>query len=200
MVTSRQSAFDEALAQSVPRLLSLLLRALMMAACLHSAGASAKDAIDPFVGRYAGQAEFTDDGGAVVKRDLGVTIAKTKNGFSVTWKASTSKSSGKVKIAEHTIDFLPTQRKNVFMSAMKTNVFGGQVPLDPMQGHPYVWARIVGDTLTVYALYINDDGGYEFQIFDRTLNPKGLQLKFERIRDGEQLRAIDALLVRTGKG
>lgn len=179
--------------------LRLFVRALIVGVCLHAASAPAKDLIDPFVGRYTGQAEFTDEG-AVIKRDLGVTISKQKNGFAVNWKASTSRPSGKVKIAEHTVDFVPTQRKNVFMSAMKTNVFGGQVPLDPMKGHPYVWARIVGDTLTVYALYINDDGGYEFQIFDRTLDTKGLRLKFERIRDGEQLRAIDTLLVRVGKG
>ena len=199
MVTARQAGFGTMHQQGSSVVLKLLLRVLVFGICLHWSGASAKDLIDPFVGRYVGQAEFTE-AAAQIKRDLGVTISKVKNGFSVNWKASTSRPSGKVKIAEHTIDFVPTQRKNVFISAMKTNVFGGQVPLDPMQGHPYVWARIVGDTLTVYALYVNDDGGYEFQIFDRTLDPKGLRLKFERVRDGEQLRAIDALLVRAGKG
>ncbi|UCH17389.1 MAG: hypothetical protein JSW36_17205 [Burkholderiales bacterium] len=199
MVTARQTGFGAMQGRRPAVILGLFLRILIFGACLQSSGAWAKDAIDPFVGRYAGQAEFTE-AGAQIKRDLGVTISKRKDGFTVNWKASTSRPSGKVKIAEHSVDFVPTKRPNVFMSAMKTNVFGGQVPLDPMQGHPYVWARIDGDTLTVYALYINDDGGYEFQIFDRTLDPKGLKLKFERIRDGERLRAIDTLLVRAGKG
>jgi hypothetical protein len=199
MATARQTGSGAFPGSGPSFVLGLVFRVLILGACLQWSGAWAKDAIDPFVGRYVGQAEFAE-GGAQIKRDLGVTIAKRKEGFTVNWKASTSRPSGKVKIAEHTIDFVPTKRPNVFMSAMKTNVFGGQVPLDPMQGHPYVWARIDGDTLTVYALYINDDGGYEFQIFDRTLDPKGLRLKFERIRDGEQLRAIDTLLVRAGKG
>jgi hypothetical protein len=199
MVTARQTGSGTMHEQRASVFLGLLFRVLILGICLQWSGAWAKDAIDPFVGRYVGQAEFTE-GGAQIKRDLGVTISKRKDGFTVNWKASTSRPSGKVKIAEHSVDFVPTKRQNVFMSAMKTNVFGGQVPLDPMQGHPYVWARIDGNTLTVYALYINDDGGYEFQIFDRTLDPKGLQLKFERIRDGERLRAIDTLLVRSGKG
>jgi hypothetical protein len=83
---------------------------------------------------------------------------------------------------------------------MKVNVFGGNVALDPMQGDPYVWARIEGPTLTVYALHILDDGGYEMQVYDRTIAEGGLELRFSRIRNGTSLRDIRASLGRIGSG
>ncbi len=168
---------------------------LLWGAMLQSSGALADDLIGPFTGRYAGRAEFTERN-VEVKRDLGVNISRNKKGFNVSWKVSTVKPSGKVKVKEYSIDFVPTRREHVFMSAMKKNVFGREIPLDPMQGEPYVWARILGDTLTVFALHIIDDGGYELQIYNRTLVPNGLDLEYARIRDGRQLRTIKTVLTR----
>ena len=48
-------------------------------------------------------------------------------------------------------------------------MFGHQVPLDPLKGDPYVWCRIVGRVLTLYSLQITDDGGYDLQIYERTV-------------------------------
>ena len=82
---------------------------------------------------------------------------------------------------------------------MKTNVFGGRVALDPLKGDPYVWARITGDTLTVFALLITEDGDYEMQVYDRTLTPKGLDLVFLRTRHGKEPALIKAILTRINK-
>lgn len=157
--------------------------------------AVAGDIIDPFVGEYVGHVTFLDDD-EQVERDLGVVISKKKEGFNIKWTAVTRKANGKLKTKKYVIDFLPTRRSNVFAAAMKTNVFGGKVPLDPMKGDPYVWSRIVGDTLTLFALLVRDDGGYELQVYDRKLSSEGLQLKYSRIRDGQPLRTIETLLRR----
>ncbi len=169
--------------------------AVLWGVLLQAANVWAESLIDPFVGRYLGHAEYME-GTSQIERDLGVTISKHKKGFNVSWKVSTLKPSGKVKVKEYSIDFVPTHRENVFMSAMKTNVFGRDIPLDPIKGEPYVWARIIGDTLTLFALHINDDGGYELQVYNRTLAPNGLDLEYLRIRDGEPLRTIKTVLTR----
>ncbi|MDH3282499.1 MAG: hypothetical protein OEQ18_15410 [Gammaproteobacteria bacterium] len=170
--------------------LIFLSNALMLASVARADGL-----IDPFIGRYEGQAKFLD-AGAEVERDLSVDISKTKEGFNLTWKAVTLKANGELKTKEYSIDFVVTRRPNVFTSAMKKNVFGGREPLDPMQGEPYVWGRITGDTLTIFALLINDDGGYELQVYDRTLVAEGLDLEYSRIRDGQHLKTIHTQLSR----
>lgn len=168
---------------------------IVLVMLFHSPFTAAADAIDRFIGRYQGHATF-DDAGDEVKRDLDVVISKTKRGFNVNWKAVTLKPGGRLKTKEYAIDFVPTARDGVFESAMKTNMFGKREPLNPMKGEPYVWGRITGDTLTVFALLINDDGGYELQVYDRTLTVEGLQLEYARIRDGKQLKTINTLLRR----
>jgi len=151
--------------------------------------------IEPFFGDYIGEATFTDEG-IEYKRDLGVSISKTKKGFRVVWKTTTHKPNGGGKTKTYDIDFIPTKRDNVYSSAMKTNVFGGRTALDPLEGDPYVWARITDDTLTVFALIVTEEGGYEMQVYDRTLAPDGLDLKFSRNRNGKNLRLIEARLKR----
>jgi len=44
---------------------------------------------------------------------------------------------------------------------MRKDVFGNRALNDPLKGEPYVWARMRGDTLTVYALIVTPDGSYD---------------------------------------
>ena len=100
------------------------------------------------------------------------------------------------KQKSYSVKFQPTGRDGVFGAAMRKNVFGKEVPLDPMKGEPYVWSRIVGDTLTVFSIYVYDDGSYEIQQFDRTLVDGGLELEFSTAKNGEVHRRISAFLQR----
>ena len=154
--------------------------------------------IETFFGHYAGQT-ISIVGGEVKERDLSVSIKGNDTAFTVDWTAIIRKSSGKIKRTQYSIEFHPTKRKNIFSSAMKTNMFGHRQALDPLKGDPYVWARITGATLTVYALLITDDGGYEMQVYDRTLTDDGLHLRFSRVRNGETLRLIEGTLIKSSK-
>ena len=151
--------------------------------------------IERFVGDYSGSAEVDLYDGTRAKRDMSVSISKTKAGFSVKWSSTTYRD-GKSKEKSYQIGFVPTERGDVFAAAMKQNVFGHEVPLDPMKGEPYVWARIKGDTLSVYSLFVNADGSYEMQQFDRTLADGGLQLEFQRVSNGLPQRSISTFLKR----
>lgn len=148
-----------------------------------------------FEGTYKGEAEFTFEG-QVEKRDMSTTIEATETGFELSWTSVSYKSDGRITQKTYTILFEPTDRESIYTSAMKKNVFGKEVPLDPLKGEPYVWARLEGDTLSVFSLFISEVGDYEIQEFHRTLVDGGLDLMFRRVHDGGASKEIRTLLKR----
>ncbi|MCH7487930.1 MAG: hypothetical protein IIC04_13190 [Proteobacteria bacterium] len=178
---------------ATPRIMRALLL-FLAAAALAGPASSAETSIEAFYGKYMGQG-VTSGEDEFSKRDLSVHIKPAgKDKFTIHWITFTRSASGKRK--EYSISFKPSDRKNVFGSAMKKNLFGKSVPLDPLKGEPYVWARIHGKTLTVHAMLITDDGGYEMQVYDRTLTEGGMDLKFSRVRDGKTLKQITSSLLK----
>ena len=167
----------------------VLFATMMSVAVGHAAGSDVK----AFFGDYEGEA-VTDYEGELTKRDLRVKISPTENGFTVNWISVTKRPNGKLKRKEYSIDFHPTRRDKIYRSGEREDMFGNAVPLDPLKGDPYVWARVHEDTLTVYALHVLEDGGYEMQTYARTRIPEGLDLKYLRVRDGEVLRAVKGTL------
>ena len=157
--------------------------------------AFAQSGLERFVGDYSGRAEVETYDGTLAQRDMSVSIKKTREGFSVRWSSTTYRD-GKGKEKSYEIGFVPSDRDDVYAAAMTKNVFGHAVPLDPMKGEPYVWARIKNDTLTVFSLFVNSDGSYEMQQFDRTLVEDGLQLEFQRLSNGVPQRSISTFLKR----
>ena len=129
------------------------------------AGAAAAQ-VARFVGDYAGSAEVEIWDGSTARRDMSVSITETRDGFNVKWSSTTYRGD-KGKEKAYSVNFVPTDRDSVFAAAMARDVFGHEKPLDPMKGEPYVWARIKGDTLSVYSLFVADDGSFELQQFDR---------------------------------
>lgn len=153
--------------------------------------------IEAFFGSYEGRGSGSAENHATL-RDLSVSIGPAADrGFVVSWSTAVRGQGGEAeKRKAYTITFQPTQRPGVYSSAMRPNVFGEKVPMDPFKGDPFVWARLSGKTLSVYALIILDDGGYDLQIYDRTLTPSGLDLVFSRWVDRQQVGGLSAKLVR----
>ena len=130
------------------------------------------------------------------RRDVSTTIAPTKDGFSVSWTSISYKDDGRSKSKSYTIEFTPTQRDHIYGSAMKTNVFGKPVPLDPLKGEPFVWARFEGDTFSLFSLLINEQGEYDMQEYHRTLVEGGLDLVFRSVSDAATSKEIKTFLAR----
>lgn len=172
-------------------------RVLATAALLWSS-ATLASGIEAFYGAYAGRGVASSSNGGQTNRDLSVEIQPDKQGkgFIVRWSTVTHRKDGKQKRKAYRIRFVPSGSENVYSSAMRINLFGRAVPLDPLKGDPYVWAVISGKTLKVYALIVTDEFGYEMQTYERTLTQEGLDLKFSGVRDGERLRDVRAQLVR----
>lgn len=185
------------------RLRALLASSALLAAALVLAprpaaaqGQAAQRALPDFFGEYVGEA-LSSDATDLSRRDIAVRIdAHGAQGFTLTWTTVIRQPQGDARRKTHTVDFVPTGDAQVYASAMRTNLFGKAVPLDPLQGDPYVWATLQGATLTVHALVITQDHGYEMQTYKRTLTPAGLDLVFHRVRDGQRLRDITGSLVR----
>ncbi len=169
------------------------------------AGATAVAAKDPaqskiseFFGTYVGQSDHTIVKG-VAARDASVTITENGTaGFRISWKTVIRRTARKPKVRSYEIAFVPnSKRVFLYASATKKNIVGHMGPHDPLFGDAYFWASLRGKTLTVRALFIIDDGGYEIQIFKRSLIPVGLQLLFERVRNGKTMKLITATLKKT---
>ena len=168
----------------------------LIATILVALAGSAKAQIGPFVGSYSGSAQLVLADGSTQDRELSVEISQNRNGFTVQWTAITIKPDGRVDEKSYEIDFVPNAREGLFSAAMKKDLFGNDVQLDPMQGEPYVWSELQGETLTVYALFVEPRGGYVIQQYDRTLAEGGLLLEFNSVRNGEIQRTVSSFLMR----
>jgi len=157
---------------------------------------AAKDLqLEDFFGSYEGQA-VSESGGEVSTRDIAVDLFEYKDGFRLKWATTTKRKDGRMKRKTYEVHFVPSSRDGVFASAMRRNLFGKAVPMDPLKGDPYVWATLDGATLTVYALLITEDHGYEMQTYKRTRTADGMRLVFHRVRDGERLRDVTGSLLK----
>jgi hypothetical protein len=184
--------------EHLPRVRAVYTLLMFLAlACLFGARpVTARDqSIDAFFGAYEGTS-ISGAAEGISVRDIKVSIAPTKRGFNVTWNTTTRKADGKLKVKTYSIDFEPTKREGIFGSEMRRNKFGDRVPLDPLGGEPYVWARITGNVLTVYSLHITTEGSYEMQVYHRTRTEEGLSTEFTRFREGEPMRAVTATLAK----
>lgn len=147
-------------------------------------GAAPNPQIARFEGIYAGSAEVTRPDGYVENRNMHVEIRVAGQGFWVKWTTQRLKPAGKVSDKSYDILFEPGGRGDIYSAAMRQNVFGHAVPLDPLKGEPYVWARLSDKTLTIFSLFIDANGDYEIQQYDRTLVEGGMDLRFSAHRNG----------------
>ena len=151
---------------------------------------------EKFYGEWVGTA-VSDTTGEIAPRDIRAKIGANGGGFFINWVLVIHKAPGKDKRSEFSVSFQPTKRPNIFSSAMRVDMFGNASPLDPLRGDPYMWARIEGPILTIYALVITDAGGYEMHVYERTLTPAGvMKLNYLRVINGEVLRAVTGTLKR----
>ncbi|MDH3315386.1 MAG: hypothetical protein OER43_06420 [Gammaproteobacteria bacterium] len=150
---------------------------------------------EKFVGEYMGEGMSQTDH-VLQKRDMKVEIKPNDEGFILSWVSVSHNDDGTLKRKTYDVQFKPKGRTGLYGSAMRADMFGHEVPLDPLKGEPYVWARISGDTLFVYAMLIIEEGGYEMQVYERTLTPGGMDLIYSSVRDGRKMRTVHGKLKR----
>lgn len=127
----------------------------------------------------------------LTSRDIGVTVQPSGDGFTLTWNTVQRQKGDPNNPAEElkstTVQFRP-ERPGVWRSVDTRDPLTG--------GAPYIWAHIRERTLVVNALQINPDGGYEIQVYRRTLSGAGMELEFVRVVDGEPVRTAKGRLIK----
>ena len=179
--------------RAYPKLLGLVAGSVLFTAGIAAAQGGG---IERFYGSYVGEA-VSETGEELDKRDISTEISPEGKGFKVKWTAVIKRGKDKPRREERVVTFHPVNRPDIFSSGMRMDQFGNPVPLDPLNGDPYIWARIDGNKLWMYALFVTDSGGYEMQTYERTLVPGGMELRYSRVRDGEILRTVTGKLKKT---
>lgn len=153
--------------------------------------------IKAFFGKFQGGGIAENDDSiyfGVTARDFDVTIAPAGNGFSVTWtsviRGGGDPNKPNVRRKTTTRTFAPTAKPGVWKAAESK---------DPLGDGELCWARLKENTLSVYLMVVRDDGAYEIQKYDRTLQPSGMLMNFTRIRDGEKVRQVKGRLVKVAR-
>lgn len=150
-------------------------------------------ALSDFAGTWTGESVVLGPDvpdAAVESRDLNVVITPRDGGFHILWTAVVLRGAPddpEVERREAIIEFAPTDRDHVFRNVVSGN---------PLEGEVLSWARLHGRTLSVYRMRLNEHGGYEVAVYDRTLTDDGMDLHYQRFRDGEAVRTITGHLAR----
>ncbi|MEQ8640288.1 MAG: hypothetical protein RIE31_06765 [Alphaproteobacteria bacterium] len=154
--------------------------------------------LDAFFGTFEGSAvaESADSLFFAVRvRDLDVEIRPTGDGgFTVRWKTvmRTDGDDDNDDAARRTaqLTFRPSERSGVWL-AEEAN--------DALSPAGFGWATIDGATLAVSIITIGDTGRYNIQVYNRSLNSKGMALEFRRMVDGVKGRTVRGNLVRVAE-
>jgi len=127
-------------------------------------------------------------------RDLDVVIRPIENGFTVTW-TTVIRQGGSIQ--------QPNQRRRetvrTFRPAATGRYWRCTEAGDVLSGKEVCWARITGQTLTLYQMTVLPSGTYEIEQYDRTLSGTGMDLKFTRLRDREPVRTVTGKLIKSGQ-
>jgi hypothetical protein len=170
----------------------LLIAALLFASTVQAFAADRK--IEDFYGAYLGHGEEERTGGGageVQKRFSQVIIRPSgEQGFTIEWATLKMKGDdipSEADTKSYSRTFRPTQRRNMFR-----DVTSG----DPNVGVDTSWAVINGDTLSIVQVSVADDGGYFVAHYDRTLTPKGMDVRFTRFENSRIVRAVKLNLIK----
>ena len=183
------------------RLLTALVFLLVVG--VGPAGAQTGAVLDDFFGSYVGGGLAERDDGSTEERDMDVSIKSYKNnGFTLSWITVVRDEEGGrtgpgVKRRSVEEDFVPSpDMPGIFVSAPEGGLFSHAELANPLSGDPFRWASLRDNTLAVYSAGINEDGGTELQIYERTLTEEGLDVSFVRLADEHVKVRVDGSLIR----
>ena len=160
------------------------------------------EALERFYGAYVGVAEVENRvTGETRARDMDIVIEPyDEDGFRIHWVNVTLVDGRRdvpgVERRVQTALFEPAGHGEFYLEVQEGSLFREREQMRPMQGDPVRWAAIADGTLHVYSFVVLPDGRYELQIYDRILTDEGIDIRFQRIVDGEIMREITGQTVR----
>ena len=89
-------------------------------------------------------------------------------------------------LKETTRTFVKTDRANFWKDSEGGDIYAGDT---------VSWAQLAQQTLTIYSMAISENGGYDMQVYKRTLTGLNMELDFTAIRDGAIRRTAKGQLI-----
>jgi len=174
----------------------IILAATLLAMIPVAVQAAADLPISAYFGKFSGGGVAQNRDSiyfAVTARDFDITISPARgNGFRIDW-TSVIRHGGTPKQPE-----IRRKASSKTLTGTATpGVFRGTATGNPLDGGEMCWARIRGNTLTIFLMTVSKGGNYELQQYDRTLSGTGMKLVFRSMRDGETVRTVTGRLVKT---
>ncbi len=185
-------------------------------------GYAADASVEDFYGVFQGETTYLTATGAK-KRGISVSFSPVADampgveGVEVSWTTLSKRADGTFNSKTHDAVFVPADPAETIFVAVKSSgraeditkleeVQGDQKdddktvaprsPRDPRGTAPYLWGRIQENTFSIYVVVVAEDGGYEIQVYNRTLTKEGMTLVYSRNRAGEHLKLLEAFLKR----
>lgn len=175
----------------------LLAVALLAWAMAAGSATASTDSIAPFFGVFKGES-IADPTGLLTVRDIDIEIRQTHQGFTINWHSVVIEHEGTER-ASHQVRFERTHKPGIYRAHRPPDITGNARSPDPIDGHPYYWARLADNALTVYLIQIATDGSVDLRIYLRKLTGNQIQLKLTRLRDGQPLATTNGVLMRKGE-
>jgi hypothetical protein len=138
-------------------------------------GAAAEDmALADFFGSWRGTAAEAEGLPGIRPEALNVTIHEDGAGFRMRWMTLASKPDRAGASREIEVSFDPTGQPGVFAyreepGSLLDRLFASPASSNPLEGETLLWARLIGPSLTVYSLVIDDGGGFRLDRHERIL-------------------------------
>lgn len=186
-----------------------MLRPLLLVGLLLCPGSVlAQNALsDAFYGEWKGVALTSTDGTGKLELtvdDLNVRIEPDDDGFRMYW-TSLGHGGSDDRLVRKKVEarFAPTGRPGVFAfdpaeGSMLLGLFRDPATSNPLKGEPLLWARVADQTLAVYGLVINADGGFDLYHHVRTLTEDGMAAQLTHRMEHEPVVTIEGQLKRAG--
>lgn len=162
------------------------------------------DDLSPFLGSYVGRATVEDlTTGEQHQRDLDIVVVPyRKHGLRIDW-ITVGLVDGRrdvpgVKRWSQTVQFEPAAGNGFMVEVGESDLFQESRATVPIEGDPVRWTRVDGNTLHTCSFLVLEDGRYELQFYQRILTDIGMDIRFERIVDGEVVRRVTGQTARAG--
>lgn len=155
------------------------------------AGAALADPLDPVAGRWRGEQA---QGASISASDLDMRVKARDDGFDLAWSEP-----GMPGADTTVVRFFATDRPGIFVEGQGGgwlfSMFGGDKPINPLNGETLRWARVEDDALIVYRLDVAKDGGYRLDRYAWEDAGGALEFAFERrTHDADPVQATGRLM------
>jgi hypothetical protein len=155
--------------------------------------------IENFAGSWKGvELQVEGDAGdlALEPKDLDVQIQSSGSGFSVSWTGLVREDGGPLKRQSNEASFVATDRPGVYAfepggASMFSRLFADPATGNPLTGETLLWARLAGETLTIYSLAVDSRGRFDLVRYARTLRAGGLDVHFTQRLENDRVVTVE---------